>query len=442
MATVLRREDCEAAVRNFIKSSDFVLEDYKFKPLSDKTMGFMGRHLKLTASVRFGGVVQQLRLFAKLIPTGGSHRSFVVDLDFFKKEMIAYDTLVPRLISCLPQGMALPVPMCFFTRGIASGPGTIPIPGSADEELIILEDVTQRGYRILENFPPMDVPHCRAALRALARLHASSILLEESCRAAQPANFDPRRDLFAGVKESFLLNQKEGHTGYAWAKRCAESLTTASFTMWPELFRGVSRDSVMEGMMRGWTRVFEAAQPSDEFPNVLCHGDMWTNNIMFSEEKGELDALLVDLQLVRYAPPAFDILLFLHVCTKRAFRERHLEELLKFYHEALGECLPAGFLERFLPFGKLLEMCDCQRDAARVICTGYLPIILGENDEVIGAEKESSSEPLNLDETMMKDRGDRIVSNCIRSENYKEWITEAFQDCLFALNLCRQYKRS
>ncbi|XP_046389746.1 uncharacterized protein LOC124158619 [Ischnura elegans] len=442
MSVHLSTEDCETAVRNFMRSANFILEDYKVKPLSDKTVGFMGRHLKLTITASCGGVMYQLPFFAKMVPITKSHRSFVVDLNFFSKEVTTYNTLVPKFNSCLPSGISFPVPQCFFIRGTVVDSGSMPTQGSEDEEVIILEDLTSKGFRTLDHFPPLDVVHCEAVLRAMARFHAASILLEDSCRKARPDDFEPVRDLFSGIKENFLVEQK-GHVGYEWARNSAESVATAVFKMWPEKFQDTSREKVLETLMGGWSRVFEMAKTSPEYPNVVCHGDLWTNNIMFKYERdasgmreNPVDVVFVDLQLVRYAPPILDILLFLHVCTRREFRDRHIKDFLKFYYGALGYYVPEDTLKRFMPFGKLLQMCDRFRDFGRVMSTAYLPIILAESDLLV-AKREKTDEPLNIDEVMLADRGEQMARNCKRSKNYSEWITNSFQECLVGLNLWR-----
>lgn len=45
--------------------------------------------------------------------------------------------------------------------------------------------------------------------------------------------------------------------------------------------------------------------------------------------------ILIDFQIARYAPPAYDIFSFLTSTTTREFRKQYLEELLDIYYEAL-----------------------------------------------------------------------------------------------------------
>ncbi|XP_046389755.1 uncharacterized protein LOC124158622 [Ischnura elegans] len=438
MEAVLRREDCVTAVRNYLGTPDFVLEGYQIKPFSDKTVGYMGQHLKLTVSVLLDGKLQHIVFFVKLIPISDAHRSVVVEMNLFGTEVTIYNKFVPKLQSCLPAGTEFPAPKCFFARSsMRVDVGAPASPGA--QEIIILEDMSVRGYRCRDIFPAMDVPHCQAVLRAMAKFHASSILLEESCRKTQVGDFDPKRDLFPEIKENFLVNEA-GHKGYEVARFDAESLTSAVLQLWPEKFNGLSRDTVFKAVMGLWDKATEMVKPSTKYPNVVNHGDPWSNNILFKydrEESGReipVDAVLVDFQVPRYSPPILDILIFLHVSTRRDFRERHLKYLLKFYHEALAEHVPKYFIEKRLPYERLLEMYDDYVNFGRILGTGYVPIVASGVDELKDTEAKME-EAVDIDKTIYSDRGDQIVSNCFKSKVFREWITDSFQECLEALNL-------
>ncbi|KAI8421456.1 hypothetical protein MSG28_009512 [Choristoneura fumiferana] len=68
--------------------------------------------------------------------------------------------------------------------------------------------------------------------------------------------------------------------------------------------------------------------------NVLIHKDLWANNIMFKHEAGvPTNAILVDFQCLRYAPPAFDVMLCWYCTTDRSFRERYEREMLQHYFD-------------------------------------------------------------------------------------------------------------
>lgn len=71
---------------------------------------------------------------------------------------------------------------------------------------------------------------------------------------------------------------------------------------------------------------------------VMCHGDLWVNNLMFKYDACNVVSAvkLIDLQTVRFTSPSIDILHFLYTSTERIVRETSLDELLEVYVEALA----------------------------------------------------------------------------------------------------------
>ena len=64
--------------------------------------------------------------------------------------------------------------------------------------------------------------------------------------------------------------------------------------------------------------------------DTVCHGDFWSNNILFSykeaegEEKILDDLIIIDYQLINYGHPCYDLVYFLYLNTDLAFRDAHV----------------------------------------------------------------------------------------------------------------------
>lgn len=86
------------------------------------------------------------------------------------------------------------------------------------------------------------------------------------------------------------------------------------------------------------TRLFDLAKKDDSRFNVLCHGDMWCNNMMFKydEDTQKLeDCLLVDFQLCHYNSPMLDLHYFIYTSTRHDVKLTKVDHILHFYHQQL-----------------------------------------------------------------------------------------------------------
>jgi thiamine kinase-like enzyme len=73
---------------------------------------------------------------------------------------------------------------------------------------------------------------------------------------------------------------------------------------------------------------------------LLCHGDFCRNNILFRYDSGKpCDAVLFDLQHVKYASPATDLSLFMYLNTSSELRDQHWDDLFGEYHATLTRTL-------------------------------------------------------------------------------------------------------
>jgi Ecdysteroid kinase-like family len=76
-------------------------------------------------------------------------------------------------------------------------------------------------------------------------------------------------------------------------------------------------------------------ESNDEW-KVLCHGDLWINNLMFHYHNGKPKHVkFVDLQTIRHTNLSCDILMFLYSSTEAELRHNHLDCLLTIYRESL-----------------------------------------------------------------------------------------------------------
>lgn len=74
----------------------------------------------------------------------------------------------------------------------------------------------------------------------------------------------------------------------------------------------------------------------DEF-NVILHGDLWVNNIMFQhDEKGlPTEVLFVDYQMSRYGSPVQDLMYFILSSTEYSIKVKEFDFMIKYYYREL-----------------------------------------------------------------------------------------------------------
>lgn len=157
----------------------------------------------------------------------------------------------------------------------------------------------------------------------------------------------------------------------------------------------------------------------------MIHADLWSNNIMFKkDDKGQVqNAILFDFQLARYAPPAHDLVSFLHWVQNNDFRMEHQLELYKHYYETLRQELGKNDVqvEKVFPWETFLESCDYfdEYGAASSILSYQLTLI---PSDIIG--KFLSSAEL-FDMNMLVDRTEMITESYRTDEISRSRMTQA-----------------
>lgn len=143
----------------------------------------------------------------------------------------------------------------------------------------------------------------------------------------------------------------------------------------------------------------------DEPWTVLCHGDLWVNNLMFryNASKQCVGVRLVDLQTMRYSSPAIDILHFFYTSTEFAVRHQHMDQLLRDYTMAMcTTCnshvhddlrVPNGRMPTIVEFDQELNALQAQMRKKALyglgICMWLMPAVTFHPDNIINLDTVS-----------------------------------------------------
>lgn len=305
----------------------------------------------------------------------------------FEKECRFYLSLVPELNRMLEGAgqTLLRVPRCYH--------GTL----ENDREMIFLEDLRPKGFKMFDRKKGLDVAHATLILQELARLHAASVLLQAET---------PDEDL--SEKYSFLKRD--------WLDVGSDSPRSIQ-----SLFDGYLRNAIeiletvggyeraiawVESLRPDLEQIFKTKLGLTKF-NVVCHGDCWNNNVLFryDEEGCPVEVMLLDLQLCRRASPATDLNYLLYTSITGDVRKPNLEKFLASYYAVFASVLRSVDFKDFPSEKELTEAFREHNVIAAIFAIMIVPIVLMESEDV---PELSTLTDDNLDDVMDEFKGNAL----------------------------------
>ena len=308
----LSEDECSEIVKKYLHNSEFELLEWNIKNIHGTKPGFLGVPTNLTINVLHNGMTNSktLQFFVKHVPNGNSKlEDLVRTLRVFYKESEIYvnilTTLKPYIIGNI-------FPEFFYTR---------------TEDILVLEDLCLLGLKTKPIHEICDVAHCEITIRALAKLHAASIVYEEK-------NCVKLNELYPNLFFETLFIDDPSNPNCMHINVSIKALNHIMSVHFKTISLEIRKKT--SALLKN---TFTTVHPPKNHRAVFTHGDLWTNNIMFHYDlNGNVDDVrLVDFQLARYHLPAFDVLLFLYLSTSYSFRKENLERFLANYYKYLGD---------------------------------------------------------------------------------------------------------
>lgn len=311
-------EDCKAVLKNYFPNKYAKLINFKLCRLSDKTLGFLGEHVRLNITYKDneGKEEKQLNLFVKCLPENNKNlREYVDEMKVFTKETLIYRDVLPNLLQVSKKKFA---PKCYLAK---SG------------EFLVLENLNEASFATQNG--TFSLKQCMSVLKTLAAFHSSSIIYEEK-QSRNGTIFRFSEQTKSALQES-TFSFTNGHVRQRWMENTTKALADC-VQLYPQY---KNNRQIVEKL---WQFVRKDLQnllkPSAMFRNVITHDDLWSNNIMFKKTtKGEIESILVDFQLARYTPPALDVLLFLYLNVESQLLEENKERFLDLYYKIFANNL-------------------------------------------------------------------------------------------------------
>lgn len=320
----LNQEDIYEIIKNKLSSNNYDLLDYKLIPLSEIN-GHLGEYFHLTIQLRHENEIKQFNLFAKILMFFNETFKEIIEKGAGKKEDFFYNVLCPMYRSYGLDDLMDFAPKCYLSKLTK----------------VVLDDLTKQGYKSLELNQVLDIDCVKKILSKLAKFHACSFIVEEllSREAGKTVRFD--QDYSEYFEEVVLIpngNFSKFVNGMLpGLMYCVEKE--------PSLTDGLNltKNELSQKFLNLIDSIYTKVQPSQKLRNVINHGDLYVGNILFKHHNNGTveDGLLVDFQVLRLIPPAYEVLFFLTVSSNKKAK-LYIREFLDYYYEQLSD-----HLERF-----------------------------------------------------------------------------------------------
>jgi hypothetical protein len=258
-------------------------------------------------------------------------------------------------------------------------------------------------------------------VQGLAKYHAMSLAL----KLLNPKTFQKLRESIEEViyvQDASKLISVYLENALKMAIECLRSMSDSDGTFDEDIKK-------IEGFSGKVFNIMSELVKSKEPWSVICHGDSWSNNFLFrySQARQVEEVRLLDLQVVRYASPATDILHFLYTSTRTGVRRRHYDQLVRIYHSTLNDTVghlmvgsPYENTEVFMPFQQLQNELQRHEVYGFLNALWLLPAVHADPGNV--PDLESITE----DVLFSQENLDSLISS--QSPTYRQSIRELVQD--------------
>ncbi|XP_066258206.1 uncharacterized protein [Euwallacea similis] len=277
-------------------------------------------------------ITEYLNVFVKLFDTEVSpndKRDF--DLFCYRKEFQVYVSILPALIE-FQESMGIDQEQILFRTLIPKTYGATLSQEQRDayypdnSGMLILEDISLQGYKVLEVPAGLELKSAVLAIRALAKMHA--IVLAMSIK---------------NTVEFF--NKVMVHLEYESKYAYPDDLHTTILNLVkydvldrPQL---IDYKSALHKAIR--KACFDAFDEPEENPwHTMCHGRFWTESLMFkkSEIGGEpISCKIINFKLAEYESCIEELIFFLYTSVRVDVLDNEFDQFLDCYFQTFKDVL-------------------------------------------------------------------------------------------------------
>lgn len=233
-----------------------------------------------------------------------------------------------------------------------------------------MPDLSLEGYKVHPVEKEFDRNHILVGISSIARFHAAfcNYITESSIKTS--CNF---------LEENKDVMSEPIYKDCPWLRagvRVTYNILKEYSPKWKQCTA-----NLLDQLTKLYIKACDMVKEYEDTLNVIIHKDLWANNILFkySGEK-PTNAILIDFQCIRYAPPAFDVMVFLYINTSEEFRKCHESEILDHYFKIFSEDIDDVTKIRLKNYYKaeFLKWCERARLFAIVVTALIYPYIMME----------------------------------------------------------------
>uniref|UniRef100_A0A1Y9H2Y0 CHK kinase-like domain-containing protein n=1 Tax=Anopheles dirus TaxID=7168 RepID=A0A1Y9H2Y0_9DIPT len=300
-----------------LSADAFSVEALDVRPATEAGDNFVSIMYRVRVTVLVGSEDRRtVPLIVKALPRLGLSEEMIMSLNVFPKETEMYTEILPAFEQ-LYRGHGAEVtfgPRCLKRC-------------SEPTDIIVMEDLKDRQFEMVNRQTGLDLEHCHTLLRRLAQFHAASAVYYEQ-RGPYDAKF--AEGMYTEKNRAMFEQFQSQHDVFMYEAMCR----------WPK------NGKLYAELMKHWgmdmfNALLHITKPDPTKFNVLNHGDMWCNNMMFQYDDSNKikEITLIDFQLCMWCSPVIDLHYFIFSSVRADLRLRELDHLICYYYQHLTENL-------------------------------------------------------------------------------------------------------